>query len=80
MFPVRFKHMTNIGKAGIVSTKNNPAYVLQCGRPGFDPWDGKIPWRRKSRLAPLFSSGESHGQRNLAVYSPWGRKELDITK
>ena len=20
---------------------------LQCGRPGFDPWDGKIPWRRE---------------------------------
>ena len=19
---------------------------LQCGRPGFDPWAGKIPWRR----------------------------------
>ena len=21
-----------------------------------------------------------HGQRNLAVYSPWGRKELNITE
>ena len=20
---------------------------LQCRRPGFDPWVGKIPWRRK---------------------------------
>ena len=20
---------------------------LQCGRPGLDPWDGKIPWRRE---------------------------------
>ena len=20
---------------------------LQCGRPGFNPWVGKIPWRRK---------------------------------
>ena len=25
-------------------------------------------------------SGESHGQRSLAGYSPWGRKELDMTK
>ena len=24
--------------------------------------------------------GESHGQRSLAGYSPWGRKELDMTE
>ena len=24
---------------------------LQCGRPGFNPWVGKIPWRRE-RLPP----------------------------
>ena len=23
---------------------------LQCGRPGFDPWVGKIPWRRERHL------------------------------
>ena len=28
----------------------------------------------------LFSPGESHGQRNLAGYSPWGRKESDTTE
>ena len=22
-------------------------FCLQCGRPGFDPWVGKIPWRRE---------------------------------
>ena len=22
-------------------------HLLQCGRPGFDPWVGQIPWRRK---------------------------------
>ena len=26
----------------------------------------------------VFLSGKSHGQRNLAGYSPWGHKELDI--
>ena len=25
---------------------------LQCRRPGFDPWVGKIPWRRESLLTP----------------------------
>ena len=29
---------------------------------------------------PVFLPGESHGQRNLVGYSPWGRKELDMTE
>ena len=37
---------------------------LQCGRPGFDPWVGKIPWRRKWQPTPVFLPGESHGQRS----------------
>ena len=51
----------------------------QCGRPGFDPWVGKIPWRRKWQPTPVFLPGESHGQRTLIGYSPWGRKESDMT-
>ena len=41
---------------------------------GFDSWIGKIPWRRKWQPTPVFLPGESHGQRKLAGYSPWGRK------
>ena len=41
---------------------------LQCRRPEFDPWVRKIPWRRKWQPTPVFSSGESHGQRSLAVH------------
>ena len=37
----------------------------------FDPWIGKIPWGRKWQLTPVFLSGEFHGQRSLAGYSPW---------
>ena len=40
--------------------------------PGFDPWVGKIPWRRKWQPTPVFWPGESHG-----LYSPWGYKESD---
>ena len=29
---------------------------------------------------PVFLPGEFHGQRNLAGYSPWGCKELDMTE
>ena len=44
---------------------------LQCGRPGFDPKGGKIPWRRAWLPPPVFLPGESHGQRSLVSYSPW---------
>ena len=33
-----------------------------------------------SQTSPVFLPGKSHGQRNLADCSPWGRKELDITE
>ena len=32
---------------------------LQCGRPGFNPWVEKIPWRRAWQPTPLFLPGES---------------------
>ena len=37
-------------------------------------------WRRKWPPAPVLLPGESHGQRSLAGYSPWGRKESDTTE
>ena len=50
---------------------------LRCG---FDPWVRKIPWRRKWQSTPVFLPGKSHGQKSLVGYSPWGRKESDITE
>ena len=49
-------------------------------RPEFDPSVRKIPWRRERQPTPVFLSGESHGQRSLAGYSPWARKESDMTE
>ena len=43
-------------------------------------WVGKIPWRRKWQPTPVFLPGESYGQRSLADYSPWGRKESDTAE
>ena len=40
----------------------------------FDPWVGKICWRRKWQPIPVFLPGELHGQRSLAGYSPWVAK------
>ena len=38
----------------------------------------KIPWRREWQATPVFFPGESHGQRSLVGYSPWGHKESDM--
>ena len=48
--------------------------------PGFNPWVGKVPWRRKWQPTPVFLPGESHGQRSLVDYRPWGCKESDMTE
>ena len=53
---------------------------LQCGRPGFNPWVEKIPWRRKWHPIPVLLPGKSHEWRSVVGYSPWGRKELDTTE
>ena len=49
-------------------------------RCGFNPWVKKIPWSRKWKPTPVFLPGESHGQRNLEGYSPWGCEESDMTE
>ena len=53
---------------------------MQCRRPGFSPWVGRIPWRRKRQPTPVFLPGKSHRQRSLAGYGPWNRKESDTTE
>ena len=45
---------------------------LQFGRPGFDPWVGKIPGRREWLPTTVFWPGE--------LYSPWGDEVWDTTE
>ena len=55
-----------------------PTYQCRANmRQGFDPWGQKIPWSRKWQPAPVFLPGEFHGNRRLAGYSLYGRKESD---
>ena len=56
--------------------KNTPA--MQETR--FNPWVGKMPWKREWLPTPVFLPGEFHGERILAGYSPWGCKESDTTE
>ena len=55
-------------------------YCRVCGRHRFDPWGGRIPWRRKWQPTPVFLPGKSHGQRGLAGCRPQGFKELDTAE
>ena len=50
--------------------KNTPANASRPKRCRFDPWVGKIPWRRVWQPTPVFLPGESHKQRSLAGCSP----------
>ena len=47
--------------------------ACQCRRHkrrGFNPWVGKIPWRRAWQPTPVFLPGGSHGQTGLAGHGP----------
>ena len=46
----------------------------------FNPWVGEIPESKLQQPTPGFSPGESHGQRSLVGYSPWGHRESDMTQ
>ena len=89
-------HLNHLGSHGLVFTRAFPflssgfpggaggkAPAHQCRRcesHGFYPWIREIPWRRAWQSAPVFLPGESHGQKSLAGYSPWGGTESDMTE
>ena len=52
-----------------------PAYQCRRHETGFDPWVGKIPWRRAWQPIPVFLPGESQGRGSLVGCRLWGRTE-----
>ena len=71
-----FNNNLATAQLAVLVVKNLPANAGDV-RLGFDPWVGKIPWRRAWQPTSVFLPGESHGQRSLAGYSPRGRTESD---
>ena len=61
----------------VLVVKNPPANAGDT-RCEFNPWVGKIPWRRECLPTLVFVPEESHGQRRVASYSPQCHKELDM--
>ena len=53
------------GFPGGTTGKEPTCQCRTCKRCGFDPWVGKIPWRRAWQSTPVFLPGESHGQKSL---------------
>ena len=58
------------GFPGGTSGKELTRQCRSCKRLRFDPWVRKIPWRRTWQPTQRFLTGESHGLRGLAGYSP----------
>ena len=72
----RVKYKELLGFHGGSMRKNLPAmqemWVLSL--------DQEDPWKRVWQLTPVFLPGESHGQRSLIGYGPWGHEESDTTE
>ena len=59
--------------------KNPPANAGDIRDMGLIPGLGRSPggeWQP----TPVFLPGESHGQRSLVGYSPWGHEKPDMTE
>ena len=93
-FPFQFKNLISLMNSvfcitldqlsinflGLPSQLSQSRICLQCRRPMFYPWVGKIPWRRTQQPTPVSLPGKSHAQGSLVGCSPWGRKESGMTE
>ena len=69
-----------VGKEWVTVTHQTSLVVQMVKRPRFDLWVRKISCRREWLPTSIVLPGESHGQRSLVGYSPWGHKESDMTQ
>ena len=74
------RSMPRKGTAGSCESSIFLKGFYTCRRLWFNPWVGKIPWRREWQPSPVSLPGKSHGQRSLIGYSRWGRKESGLAE
>ena len=65
LFPVIDWYLEMEGLPGWCSSKDSACQCRRCKRWGFDPWIGKIPWRRICNPLQYSWPRKSHGQRSL---------------
>ena len=75
-----FTMLFSLHRASLLVQRVKNTNAGRCKRCVFDPWVGKIPWRRAWQPIPVFLPGESHGQRSLVGCRLWGRTESDTTE
>ena len=68
------------GFPGGASGKEATCQCRRHKRCGFNPWVETIPWRGAWQPTPVFLPGESHEQKSLTSYNPWGHTESDMTE
>ena len=69
--------LVRISYSGFPGGTSGKEAACQCRRHKscrFDPWVGKLSWRRKWQPTSVSLPGESHGQRSLVGYGPCGHK------
>ena len=71
---------SSIISLGFPAGSDGKESACSVGDPGSIPESGRSPGRREWLSTPIFLPAESHGQRSLVGYSPWGHKELDMTE
>ena len=70
-------HICITGASLVAQTVKNPPAMRETW---VQSLGGEDPWRRAGQPTPVFLPGESHGQRSLVGYGPWGHRELDATE
>ena len=87
LYKVRVTIISNLWKritykplVGRLQWRSGKEFACNAGDVGSGPWVRKIPWRREWQPTSVFLPGESHGQRSLAGYSPWGCKESNTVE
>ena len=60
--------------------KESACSAGDAGDSGSIPGSGRSPGGGHGNPFPVFLPGDSHGQRSLVGYSPWGHKEQDTTE
>ena len=68
----------SLGFPGGSAVKNPPA-MEKTQQTWVRPLGQEDPWRRKWQPTPVLLPGKSHEQKSLVGYSPWGRRESDMT-
>ena len=68
------------GFPGGISNKESPANAGDIRDIGLIHGLERSPGGGHGKPTPIFLPGESHGQRSLVGYNPWGHKESDMTE